>query len=81
MPSSFHNPPLPVQYRRRMGEAGGRGHDAAGRHVGGIKQERLAGAQQSIAIITAGQKCLRLRQIVFFLVVPVIPSPYNNRYK
>ena len=27
--SSFHNPPLPVQYRRRAGEAG--------RHVGGIK--------------------------------------------
>ena len=37
MLNSFHNPPLPVQYRRRAGEAGGRGHDAAGRHVGGVK--------------------------------------------
>ena len=64
-----------------MGKVGNGGHDTAGGNVGGVEQERGAGAQHGAAIIAGGQKSLRLRRISFFLKVMIKRAAKPARHR
>lgn len=66
-----------------MGKVGQPGHEAAGRDIGGVKQQHLPRAQNGAAIIAVRQECLRLRQTMLHFEVPIDwpHKPHGRRRK